>query len=370
MAEINSVINLASLTHTVLWAAFTVAVVFGFIGSRTNFCTMGAVSDAVSMGDYTRMRMWSLAAGVAVFAMGVFAFFGLVDPLKSIYTSPRVLWASYAVGGLMFGIGMVLASGCGSKTLFRIGGGSLKSLVVFIVLGIAAFATLKGITAVLRVNTIDALAITLPTAQSLPVLLGASSPLTALGVAAAVGAVFVAFGLWSADARSANALLGGVGIGACIAAMWFVSGKLGYLVEDPNTLQEAFIATNSGRAESLSFVSPLAYTLDWLMFFSDKSKVLTIGIVSVVGTVVGSAISAFTTRSFRWESFSSVEDMGNHLAGAVLMGVGGVAALGCTVGQGLSGISTLAVGSFMATAFIILGAIIGIRYQTWRVSNG
>jgi uncharacterized protein len=369
MAEINTAINIASLTHTVLWAAFTVAVVFGFIGNRTNFCTMGAVSDVVNMGDYTRLRMWSLAAGVAVLAMGGFAFFGWVDPLKSIYTSPRVIWASYMLGGVLFGIGMVLASGCGSKTLFRIGGGSLKSLVVFIVLGIAAFATLKGITAVLRVNTVDALVVTLPNAQSLPALLGASSPLAALMVAAGVGAILVAFGVWSADARSANALLGGLGIGACVAATWFVSGKLGYLVEDPNTLQEAFLATNSGRAESLSFVSPIAYSLDWLMFFSDKSKVLTIGIISVVGTIIGSAISAYTSRSFRWESFSSAEDMANHLVGGVLMGVGGVTALGCTVGQGLSGISTLAVGSFLATAFIIFGAIIGVRYQAWRVSR-
>jgi uncharacterized protein len=362
-------INLAALNSTVLWAAFTVAMAFGFIGSRTNFCTMGAVSDVVNMGDYTRLRMWSLAAGVAVLGLALLAFMGWVDPLKTIYTAPRVLWLSMIVGGFMFGVGMVLASGCGSKTLFRMGGGSLKSLVVFLVLGIAAFATLKGMTAVLRVNTVDALEITLATAQSLPVLLGAATPAVAFAISAAVAAVLIVFGLWSADSRAGHALLGGVGIGVCITAAWLVSGKLGYLLEDPNTLQEAFIATNSGRAEALSFVSPMAYTLDWLMFFSDKSKVLTIGIVSVAGTVLGAAVSALSTRSFRWESFNSAEDMANHLVGAVLMGVGGVTALGCTIGQGLSGISTLSLGSFLATAFIILGAVVGIRYQAWRVEK-
>jgi uncharacterized protein len=362
-------INLASLSSTVLWAAFSVAVAFGFIGSRTNFCTMGAVSDVVNMGDTTRLRMWSLAAGVAVLGLAIMAYLGWVDPLKTIYTTPRVQWASMIVGGFMFGIGMVLASGCGSKTLFRIGGGSLKSLVVFIVLGITAFATLKGITAVVRANSVDLLSITLPKAQSLPVLLGAATPLAAMLTSVALALIFIGFGLGSADARTGNAMLGGIGIGVCVCAAWFVSGKLGYLAEDPNTLQEAFIATNSGRAEALSFVSPIAYSLDWLMFFSDKSKGLTIGIVSVLGTVLGATLSAWISHSFRWESFSNAEDMGNHLVGAVLMGVGGVTALGCTVGQGLSGISTLAVGSFLATAFIMLGAVVGVRYQTWRVEN-
>ncbi len=361
--------DIAALTSTVLWSAFAVAVVFGYIGSRTNFCTMGAISDVMNMGDYTRLRMWSLAIGVATLGLAVFAYLGWVDPLKTIYTTPRVQWASMIAGGFFFGFGMVLASGCGSKTLIRIGGGSLKSLVVFFVLGFASFATLKGITAVLRFNTVDTIAVTLPKAQSLTVILGASTPDAALAIGLVAAAVFIAFGLWTRDARSRSALLGGVGIGACVAAAWYVSGKLGYVAEDPNTLQEAFLATNSGRAEAMSFVAPIAYTIDWLIFFSDKSKLLTVGIVSVIGTIVGAAIASLSSRSFRWEGFTNTEDMANHLIGAVLMGVGGVTALGCTVGQGLSGVSTLAVGSYLATTFIILGAIAGIRYQSWRVEQ-
>jgi uncharacterized membrane protein YedE/YeeE len=144
---------------------------------------------------------------------------------------------------------------------------------------------------------------------------------------------------------------------------------LGHVAEDPNTLQEAFVATNSQRMESLSFVAPVAYTIDWLLFFSDKSKVLTIGIVSVLGVVFGSTAVAVTTRSFRWEGFASAEDTANHLVGAVLMGMGGVTALGCTVGQGLSGVSTLAIGSFIALAAILGGAVLALRYQVWRLER-
>jgi uncharacterized protein len=149
--------------------------------------------------------------------------------------------------------------------------------------------------------------------------------------------------------------------------VWWASGSLGYVAEHPDTLQEAFLTTNSGRAEALSFVAPVAYTLDWLMFFSDKTKVLSLGIVSVLGVVAGSAAVALVSRSFRWEGFVSVEDVANHLGGAVLMGVGGVTAMGCTIGQGLSGISTLSITSFIAVAAILAGAVSAFKYQVWRL---
>jgi uncharacterized membrane protein YedE/YeeE len=144
---------------------------------------------------------------------------------------------------------------------------------------------------------------------------------------------------------------------------------LGFVAEHPDTLQEAFLATNSGRSEALSFVSPVAYTLDWLMFFSDKSKVITLGIASVIGVVLGSAITALASRTFRWEGFGGTEDVANHLVGGVLMGVGGVTAMGCTVGQGLSGISTLSFTSIVAVAAILAGAVLAFRYQIWRLER-
>ena len=362
-----------ALATLVLWAAFGLSALFGAITQRTHFCTMGAVADIVNMGDWARMRMWVLAIGVAMIGFNAMVALGWLDAGKSLYGGPRFMWLSALVGGAMFGFGMVLASGCGARTLVRIGGGNLKSLIVFIVLGVAAFATLKGITAVARVATVDAVAITLASGQDLPSLLAAptgwTKPTLAAVLGLAIGGALIAWSLARAEGRSADNLLAGLGVGAIIAGVWWVSGRLGYLSEDPNTLREAFVATNSHRMESLSFVAPVAYALDWLMFFSDKSKVLTVGIVSVAGVVAGSAACALALRQFRWEGFRDAHDTANHLVGAALMGVGGVTALGCTVGQGLSGVSTLSLGSFVALAAIIGGAVLALRYQAWRIDR-
>lgn len=366
-------IELHTLTGQVLWAAFALSVIFGAIAQRTHFCTMGAVSDIVTMGDWTRMRMWGLSVAVAMIGFHAMAFSGLIDPSKTLYASSRFLWLSALVGGLLFGFGMVLSSGCGSKTLVRIGGGNLKSVVVLLVMGIAAFATLKGVTAVWRVATVDRIGLDFSGNAALPNWLATSagvSPATAgLALAMIIGLSLM---IWAFSGRNFfqfNNLLAGLGIGLVIVAMWWVSGHMAYLAENPDTLQEAFLATNSGKAEALSFVSPVAYALDWFMFFSDKSKVLTIGIVTVVGVVAGSAIYSLATQSFRWEGFRDAEDTANHLLGATLMGVGGVCAVGCTVGQGLSGISTLAATSIVAVSAIIAGCVSALKYQSWRLGG-
>jgi uncharacterized protein len=366
-------VDMGALATQVLWAAFGLSVAFGAIAQRTHFCTMGAVADIVNVGDWSRMRMWALAIGVAMLGFNAMVAAGWVDAGKTIYAAPRLTWLSAIVGGAMFGFGMVLASGCGSKTLVRVGAGNLKALVVLVVLGVAAFATIKGITGVARVATVDRVAIELAGGQDLPSLaartFGLAKAQAALALGALLGGGLVAWALARREGRSGDVLLGGAGIGAVVAAMWWVSGRLGHLAEDPNTLQEAFLVTNSQRMESLSFVAPIAYSLDWLLFFSDKSKVLTVGIVSTAGVVIGSALWSLASRSFRWEGFASAEDTANHLVGATLMGVGGVAALGCTVGQGVSGVSTLAIGSFIALASIIGGAVLALRYQIWRVGQ-
>ena len=365
--------TLKVLTTQVLWAAFILSVLFGAIAQRTHFCTMGAVSDIVTMRDWTRMRQWGMAIGLAMIGFYTLAVTGLIDPAKTLYATGRFIWLSALVGGLMFGFGMVLASGCGSKTLVRIGGGNLKSVVVFVVMGVAAFATLKGITAVLRVATVDRVAIEFASNAALPNWLGVATGLSSAGAGLILSLVFglglIIWALLGHDFVRFDNLLAGLGLGTIIAAMWWVSGHLGYVAEHPETLQEAFLATNSGRMEALSFVSPVAYTIDWVMFFSDKAKVLTIGIVSVFGVVVGSAIYSVATRSFRWEGFRDAEDTANHLLGAVLMGVGGVAAMGCTVGQGLSGLSTLSATSFVAVAAIVAGAVAALKYQVWRLEQ-
>jgi uncharacterized protein len=365
--------DLNALTTQVLWAAFALAAVFGAIAQKTHFCTMGAVADIVNIGDWSRMRMWVLAIAVAMLGFNAMVAAGWIQAGNSFYTAPRLLWLSSLVGGLLFGFGMVLASGCGSKTLVRIGGGNLKSLVVFFVVGVAAFATMKGITGVLRVATVDKVGVDFAKGQDLPTLLagpmGLSASSSALVIGGALALALVAWVLKAREGRSGDVLLGGIGIGAVVAAVWYVSGRMGFVAEHPDTLEATFLATNSQRMESLSFMAPMGYALDWLMFFSDKSKVLTIGIVSTAGVVLGSAITALATRSFRWEGFANAEDTANHIVGGVLMGVGGVTALGCTVGQGLSGISTLALGSFIALAAIVGGAVLALRYQMWRLES-
>lgn len=364
---------LPGLTATVLWATFALTVLFGFVAQRTHFCTMGAVADIANFGDWTRMRQWLLAIGVAIVATSALAASGQIDPAKSLHATPRFPLVGYVVGGLLFGFGMVLAGGCGSKTLVRVGGGSLKALVVFIVLGLTAYITLRGALGVFRVNVIEPLGTRLDTTQDLPTLAAAATgfakPALQWALGLLIGGALIAFALARRDFRRGDNLLAGFVIGGVIAAIWYVSGHLGHLTEHPETLEETFLATNSGRMESLSFVAPMAYVLDWLMFFSDKSKVLTLGVVAVFGVVTGAAASALLARTFRWEGFGNTEDTANHLVGAVLMGFGGVTAMGCTVGQGLSGVSLLAAGSFIAIGAIIVGALLALRYQNWRIER-
>lgn len=366
-------IALQSLTQQVLWIAFGLSVAFGAVVQRTHFCTMGAVADVVNFGDWTRARMWALAMGVAVIGFNGMVAVGWVEARHSLYGSTRVPWLSHAVGGLLFGVGMVLASGCGSKTLVRVGAGNLKSLVVLLVMAVSAYASLRGIVAVPRVAWIDSVVWVLPAGQDLPSLLAHATgfpprrgaPILGLGL----GGAMLLLALSRPQGRSPDALIGGLAVGGVVTLMWWVSGRLGHVLEHPLTLEEVFLGTPSRAMESLSFVAPVAYSLEWLMLFSDSSRVLGIGIVSVAGVVSGSALAALAARRFRWESFAGTEDMALHLIGAVLMGVGGVTAMGCTIGQGLSGVSTLSVGSFIATAGIVLGAWAALRWLAWRLER-
>jgi len=365
--------ELASLTQAVLWASFFVSMAFGALVQRTGFCTMGAVADVVTMGEWTRMRQWGLAAGVAMVGFALLAWSGLVRPDGTLYASSRWMWLSALVGGGIFGLGMVLSSGCASKALVRVGGGNLKALVVVLVVGIAGFATLKGLTAVWRTQTVDRVVQEFTTPATLPAWAAQAWPAGGSGaqlvLGLLLGGALLAWALAPRDFRSRNNLLAGCGIGAAIVAMWWVSGHLGFVAEHPATLEETYLATNSTRAEALSFVSPIAYTLDWLMFYSDRNKLLTVGIVSVFGVIAGSAVVAIARRTFRWEGFGSTGDLGHHLVGGVLMGVGGVTAMGCSIGQGISGVSTLSATSFVAVAAMIAGAVAGLKYQAWRLER-
>src|SRR6267378_534633 len=356
----------AQLARLVTAGAFLLAFIFGAVGNKTRFCTMGAVSDWVNMGDLGRMRMWLLAIAVALLGSSALQVAGVVDLSKSIYPGPNVTWLSYVLGGFLFGVGMTLGSGCGSKTLIRIGAGSLKSVIVYVFLGIAAYMTLRGVLGAFRVGVLEKAVITLPAGQDLPSLLGVHRAI----LAALIGGALLAFVYASKQFRSSfDYTLGGVVTGLVVVGGWYVSGHLGHLAEDPNTLQEAFVATNSGRMESFSFVSPMAYTLDYLMLWTDKSKIITYGIASAAGVIAGSAAYALATHSFRWEGFRDAEDTASHIIGGMLMGFGGICALGCTIGQAISGVSTLALGSIITFAFIVLGSAATMKLQYWRMAR-
>jgi len=366
----------AQLPALVAGAAFVLAFIFGAVANRVNFCTMGAVTDIVNFSDWRRMRMWVLAITVAIAGTAILVAMGLIDTSKTIYTGSKVAWVSGIVGGLLFGFGMTLSSGCGSKTLIRAGAGNLKSWVVLAVLGISAYMTLRGLFAVWRTTALDPWRIDFggmgAATSDLPALLGAMGLAAAakVWVPVVIVVALLVYVFKDREFRTTPELIvGGVVIGLVIVGGWTITGGLGYVAEDPATLEEKFFGTNSNRLESYSFVAPVAYSLELLMLWSDQSRIVTFGIAGVLGMLCGSFAYAVVSKTFRWEGFGSVEDVGNHLAGGVMMGFGGVTALGCTIGQGLTGMSTLAVGSILAFASIIAGSVAAVRYQVWRLDR-
>ena len=369
--------DLASNPATVVVAGgFALAFLFGAIANKANFCTMGAVSDVVNMGHWGRMRMWLLAIAVAVLGANALALSGLADLSKSIYQRPTLNWLSLVVGGVLFGVGMSLAGGCANKNLIRVGGGSLRSLVVLTFLAISAYMTLKGLFGQWRAAWLDPVTIDLARFgwkdQSLGTALAAAgiAPATArLAAMGAVGLVLLLFVFKDARFRAnPTQWLAGIAIGVLVTGGWYVSGHLGF-GENPDTLETGYFATNTRTIESLSFVAPLAYGLELLLLWTDKSLHLSFGIATALGVALGSGAWALATRSFRWEGFASLADLRNQLVGAVLMGFGGVTAMGCTVGQGLTGVSTLAIGSFIALAAIVGGSVATLKYISWRAER-
>ena len=350
---------------------FLLAFIFGYLANKTNFCTMGAISDVVNMAHWGRVRMWLLAIAVAIVGSSLLQYFGQVDLTKSVYYRPTLPWLSLALGGALFGVGMTIAAGCANKNLVRLGGGSLRSLVVLVFLAISAYMTLKGLFGQWRVSYLDPVALDLASigleSQALSHAVsrwtGLSEQTSLLATMAILALALLVFVFKDKRFRSNTLQLSGaIALGLVVVAGWYLTGHIGY-GENPETLETIYFATNSRTIESLSFVAPLAFNLELLMLWTDKSLHASFGIVSVLGVVLGSFVCAVSTRQFRWEGFASLQDLRTQLTGAVLMGFGGVTATGCTIGQGMSGLSTLAIGSFIAVAGIVGGAVVTMKWQ-------
>jgi uncharacterized membrane protein YedE/YeeE len=356
--------ELSNIQDVALWG-FVVAVGFGAVANKTNFCTMGAVSDWVNMGDKNRLRAWFLAIGVAIIGAQLLQALGYVDLGKSIYLAANFGWLGHVVGGFLFGVGMTLGSGCGQRTLVRVGGGNLKSLVVMLLMGITAYMTLRGLLALVRINFIEATNIDLATRnipdQGIATLIQAATgfadaKLVHAVVATIAGLGFTIYALANKEfLKSLRNLFAGLSIGLAVIAGWYITGKIGFDEFEPV------------RLESYTFVAPVAENLNYLMTFTGST--INFGIAAVFGIITGSFLYAVLSGNFRIETFSSREDMVNHIVGGALMGFGGVIALGCTIGQGITGMSTLALGSAITLVTIIFGSALTMKMQYYLLDE-
>ncbi|MCO6412410.1 MAG: YeeE/YedE family protein [Thiogranum sp.] len=385
--------SFASAQGFMLWSTFAIAFVLGAVVNKTNFCTMGAVSDWVNMGDTGRFRAWLLAIAVAILGVTGLEYFGVVDINGAFppYRGGQLIWAENLLGGLMFGIGMTLASGCGNKCLVRFGAGNIKSLMVFLIIALIAFFMVnpfpgsdQTLFTVLFYDWIRPLAVDLGSSQDLGLLIAGSekAAVARLLIGAALGLVLLVAVFKSADfRRSTDNILGGLVVGMAVLGAWYITSNLSIDLDgEKYSLQSYaqqwdFLAdSNEGKPadtrplapQSFTFINPMGQTLGYTAE-RFNSAYLTFGVMALLGVVAGSLLWSLLSRGFRFEWFASFRDFVNHFAGALLMGFGGVLALGCTIGQGITGISTLALGSFIAFGGIVLGSALTMKVQYYKL---
>jgi len=372
-----------AITEQILIAGFSIAFIMGAVVNKTNFCTMGAVSDMVNIGDMGRMRSWLFAMAVAILGLTIIEMIGLVDldameskDLRPPYRMASFDWVRYILGGLMFGVGMTLASGCANKTLVRIGGGNIKSVFVLIVASF--FAYLMQFTAFYEVMfyswvnllSVDLILYDIPhqdLGNIASAVTGIKNPINlrmAIGGIIASGLLIFAFK--SAGFRSNfDNILGGFIVGASVVAAWYVTGgSMGMeWLDEVSMMDEPPFGVGT---QAFSFVNPMSDTFNWTLN-KGSYHFLTFGVVALLGVIAGSFVYSVSCKKFRIEWFSSLRDFVYHTLGAVLMGVGGILALGCTIGQGITGISTLALGSFMALFSIVFGSALTMKIQYYKM---
>jgi hypothetical protein len=334
-----------------------------------------------------------LAIGVALLGVVILEMLGLVNLNSSYppYRNGQLIWAENLLGGILFGIGMTIAGGCGNKCLVRIGAGNLKSIFVFLIIGVVAYFMLnpfpgsdKTLYSVLFYPWLNPLAVSMGSSQDLgSVLAGESHALLArLVIGLILGLLLVWLAFKSKDFRSSpDFAIGGIVVGLCVLAAWYVTSNITVIAdEQPYPLTQYYgewdmlAESDSGKpaigaalgAQSFTFINPMAQAVGYAGG-GFNSSLLTFGIMAFFGVMAGSLAWALLSRSFRIEWFSSKGDVINHVLGATLMGIGGVLAMGCTVGQAITGVSTLAIGSFIAFAGIVLGSALTMKVQFYQM---
>ena len=366
-------------TQTLLWG-FGLAVVFGAIANKTNFCTMGAVSDWINIGDSGRMRAWGLAMATAILGVGILEYSGDIDmslitsndTSNPPYRGATLVWLRNLLGGAMFGVGMTLASGCGNKTLVRLGEGNMKSVVVVIIMAIAVWWMLFsnfGYLVFLQwmiPSAIDFSSWGIPSQDISAVFFGLAdvetSAIHGLVIALLVALPLLAWIMRDRDFRANRELLfAGVAIGLLVVIAWYVTaGPTGIaLLEELDFKDQRPFFTG---AQSFTFIGPAGHVGQYIL--QGFSPIyLTFGVVIFAGVAVGSFLFTVIFRKIRIEWFASWHDFFMHAVGAVLMGIGGVLGLGCTIGQGVTGVSTLAIGSFLTLFAIIAASAATMKFQ-------
>ena len=362
------------IASKVLILGFLIAAIMGFVGNRSQYCTMGAVADWINVGDTNRLRAWLFSIAVAVFGVSLLEFQQWIDiqETRPPYRMQSLPWLRFIMGGIMFGVGMTLASGCGKKTLIRIGGGSLKSFFVFLVCGFSAYLMTQTVfyeiifhswLSPLTINFSDyGLA-----DQSLGELIfgdGLSGKNFFLGVALAIFLGFWVF--YSSEFRSRYGLiLSSTVMGLGVIGGWYVtSGPIGRnWQESAEWMDQPPIGVG---AQSFTFINPMGESLVYLQS-GFNNLLLSFGVCAIAGIIVGSFSSALIFRNFHFEWFPSMKDFMNHLIGAILMGVGGVLGMGCTIGQAVAGTSTLSLGSFIVFFSILSGSALTMKTRYYLI---